>query len=108
MHDWQPLLQTGACLASGGLTAFNLGRLGRAIAWNLYLKVLGVGVVQRRELALQVARLDLKTAPQPEPSPAPNALIPLPAAASDPQVEANAEPRSVTIASGWRRGRGQA
>jgi hypothetical protein len=105
MHDWQPLLQAGVWLASGGLTAFSLGRLGRAIAWNLYLKVVGVSAVQRRELALQVARLDLKAEPQPEPSPVLSALIPLPTPASDLHEEATAEPWAVTIASGWRRGR---
>jgi len=70
--DWLPLVYATASLASGVVTALSLRRLGRAIAWNVYLKCIGVGTEHRQALALRTARLDLQTEPTPTPTGSPS------------------------------------
>jgi hypothetical protein len=61
MWEHLPLIYAGIAAASGAtVTALSLRRLGRAVAWNAYLKLIGVEASERRELALNTARLDLR------------------------------------------------
>jgi hypothetical protein len=72
MEHWLPWIYAVLSLASGIVTAFSLRRFGRAIAWNVYLKTIGVPIEKRRKLALITAKLDLKIPEQPDPvEPAP-------------------------------------
>jgi hypothetical protein len=71
MHHGLLLAYATASVASSIVAAFSLRRLGRAILWNLHLKATGVDVVARRQLALEVARLDLKADSPPSVAPDP-------------------------------------
>jgi hypothetical protein len=88
--------------ASGLITAFRLRRFLLAIGYDIRLKILGVDREKRRELALDVARLDLgvdrnprqpemreSVADQPEPTkPASLEAVPDSTAPEDPDPEA--------------------